>query len=194
MIVESVKFIKSSQKAKDCPQTDIPEFTFIGRSNVGKSSLINMLAKKKIAKVSGNPGKTLLINHFLINNNWFLVDLPGYGYAKISKKEKRKIENIIVDYFKNRVNLSLTFVLIDIRHDPQLIDLDFINWLSNNNVNFKIIFTKADKLKTNQKEEKVKKYIKALIKKIKISPENIISSSKLKLGREEIMNLIYSEL
>ncbi len=194
MIVESVKFIKSSPKAKECPQTDIPEFTFIGRSNVGKSSLINMLAKKKIAKVSGNPGKTLLINHFLINNNWFLVDLPGYGYAKISKKEKRKIENIIVDYFKNRVNLSLTFVLIDIRHDPQLIDLDFINWLSNNNVNFKIIFTKADKLKTNQKEEKVKKYIKALIKKIKISPENIISSSKLKLGREEIMNLIYSEL
>ena len=194
MIVESVKFIKSSPKAKECPQTDIPEFTFIGRSNVGKSSLINMLAKKKIAKVSGNPGKTLLINHFLINNNWFLVDLPGYGYAKISKKEKRKIENIIVDYFKNRVNLSLTFVLIDIRHDPQLIDLDFINWLSKNNVNFKIIFTKADKLKTNQKEEKVKKYIKALIKKIKISPENIISSSKLKLGREEIMNLIYSEL
>ncbi len=193
MIVESVKFIKSSQKAKDCPQTDIPEFTFIGRSNVGKSSLINMLAKKKIAKVSGNPGKTLLINHFLINNNWFLVDLPGYGYAKISKKEKKKIENIIVDYFKNRVNLSLTFVLIDIRHDPQLIDLDFINWLSKNNVNFKIIFTKADKLKTNQKEEKVKKYIKALIEKIKISPENIISSSKLKLGREEIMNLIYSE-
>jgi GTP-binding protein len=194
MIVKSVKFIKSSPKAKECPQTDIPEFTFIGRSNVGKSSLINMLAKKKIAKVSGNPGKTLLINHFLINNNWFLVDLPGYGYAKISKKEKRKIENIIVDYFKNRVNLSLTFVLIDIRHDPQLIDLDFINWLSNNNVNFKIIFTKADKLKTNQKEEKVKKYIKALIEKIKISPENIISSSKLKLGREEIMNLIYSEL
>ena len=194
MIVESVKFIKSSQKAKDCPQTDIPEFTFIGRSNVGKSSLINMLAKKKIAKVSGNPGKTLLINHFLINNNWFLVDLPGYGYAKISKKEKKKIENIIVDYFKNRVNLSLTFVLIDIRHDPQLIDLDFINWLSKNNVNFKIIFTKADKLKANQKEEKVKKYIKTLIEKIKISPENIISSSKLKLGREEIMNLIYSEL
>jgi len=194
MIVESVKFIKSSQKAKDCPQTDIPEFTFIGRSNVGKSSLINMLAKKKIAKVSGNPGKTLLINHFLINNNWFLVDLPGYGYAKISKKEKKKIENIIVDYFKNRVNLSLTFVLIDIRHDPQLIDLDFINWLSKNNVNFKIIFTKADKLKANQKEEKVKKYIKVLFEKIKISPENIISSSKLKLGREEIMNLIYSEL
>ena len=193
MIVESVKFIKSSQKAKDCPQTDIPEFTFIGRSNVGKSSLINMLAKKKIAKVSGNPGKTLLINHFLINNNWFLVDLPGYGYAKISKKEKKKIENIIVDYFKNRVNLSLTFVLIDIRHDPQLIDLDFINWLSKNNVNFKIIFTKADKLKANQKEEKVKKYIKVLFEKIKISPENIISSSKLKLGREGIMDLIYSE-
>ncbi len=194
MIVESVKFIKSSSKAKDCPQTDIPEFTFIGRSNVGKSSLINMLAKKKIAKVSGNPGKTLLINHFLVNNNWFLVDLPGYGYAKISKKEKKKIENVIVDYFKNRVNLSLTFVLIDIRHELQIIDLEFINWLSNNNINFKIIFTKADKLKTSQKDEKAKKYIKILFEKIKISPENIISSSKLKLGREEIMNLIYSEL
>lgn len=194
MIFESVKFIKSSLKAKDCPQKDIPEFTFIGRSNVGKSSLINMVTKKKIAKVSGNPGKTLLINHFLINNNWYLVDLPGYGYAKISKKEKRKIKNIIVDYFKNRVNLLLTFVLIDIRHELQTIDLDFIEWLSNNNINFKIIFTKADKLKTNQKDEKAKKYIKTLFKKIKISPENIISSSKSKLGREEIINLIYSEL
>ena len=194
MIFESVKFIKSSLKAKDCPQKDIPEFTFIGRSNVGKSSLINMVSKKKIAKVSGNPGKTLLINHFLINNNWYLVDLPGYGYAKISKKEKRKIKNIIVDYFKNRVNLLLTFVLIDIRHELQTIDLDFIEWLSNNNINFKIIFTKADKLKTNQKDEKAKKYIKTLLEKTKICPENIISSSKLKLGREEIINLIYSEL
>ena len=123
-----------------------------------------------------------------------MVDLPGYGYAKISKKEKKKIENIIVDYFKNRVNISLTFVLIDIRHDPQLIDLDFISWLSNNNINFKIVFTKADKLNTNQKDEKAKKYIKILFEKIKISPENITTSSKLKLGREEIMNLIYSEL
>lgn len=194
MIFESVKFIKSSLKAKDCPQKDIPEFTFIGRSNVGKSSLINMVSKKKIAKVSGNPGKTLLINHFLINNNWHLVDLPGYGYANISKKEKRKIKNIIVDYFKNRVNLLLTFVLIDIRHELQTIDLDFIEWLSNHKINFKIIFTKADKLKTNQKDEKAKKYIKTLLEKTKICPENIISSSKLKLGREEIINLIYSEL
>jgi len=194
MIFESVKFIKSSLTAKDCPQKDIPEFTFIGRSNVGKSSLINMVTKKKIAKISGNPGKTLLINHFLINNNWHLVDLPGYGYANISKKEKRKIKNIIVDYFKNRVNLLLTFVLIDIRHELQTIDLDFIEWLSNHKINFKIIFTKADKLKTNQKDEKAKKYIKTLLEKTKICPENIISSSKLKLGREEIINLIYSEL
>ena len=194
MIIKSAKFIKSSLKAIDCPETDIHEFTFIGRSNVGKSSLINMLINKKIAKVSRNPGKTLLINHFLINNNWFLVDLPGYGYAKISKKEKRKIENIIIDYFKNRTNLSLTFVLIDIRHEPQLIDLDFISWLSNNNINFKIIFTKADKLKPNQKDKKVKKYLKILFEKIKISPENITCSSKLRLGRDEIMNLIHSEL
>ena len=194
MIIKTTEFIKSSSNCKECPQTNIPEFSFIGRSNVGKSSLINMITKKKIAKVSRNPGKTLLINHFLINNNWFLVDLPGYGYANISKKEKRKIENIITDYFKNRDNLLLTFILIDIRHEPQIIDLDFIIWLSNNNINFKIIFTKEDKLNANLKDKKIKKYLNILFEKTKISPENIISSSKLKLGRKEIINFIYSEL
>ena len=194
MIIKTTEFIKSSSNWKECPQTNIPEFSFIGRSNVGKSSLINMITKKKIAKVSRNPGKTLLINHFLINNNWFLVDLPGYGYANISKKEKRKIENIITDYFKNRDNLLLTFILIDIRHEPQIIDLDFIIWLSNNNINFKIIFTKEDKLNANLKDKKIKKYLNILFEKTKISPENIISSSKLKSGRKEIINFIYSEL
>ena len=194
MIIKTTEFIKSSSNCKECPQTNIPEFSFIGRSNVGKSSLINMITKKKIAKVSRNPGKTLLINHFLINNNWFLVDLPGYGYANISKKEKRKIENIITDYFKNRDNLLLTFILIDIRHEPQIIDLDFMSWLSNNNINFKIIFTKEDKLKARDKEEKIKKYLNILFEKIKISPKNTISSSKLKSGRKEIINFIYSEL
>mgnify|MGYP005724634151 FL=1 len=147
MIIKSSNFIKSSSKAIDCPNNDIPEFVFIGRSNVGKSSLINMLTQnKKLAKISGNPGKTLLINHFFINNNWYLVDLPGYGYAKISKKEKKKIKNIILDYFTNRNKITMTFLLIDLRLDPQQIDIEFMNWLDKKNINFKIIFTKEDKL------------------------------------------------
>ena len=155
MIIKSSNFIKSSSKTIDCPQNNIPEFAFIGRSNVGKSSLINMLTQnKKLAKISGNPGKTLLINHFFINNNWYLVDLPGYGYAKISKKEKKKIESIIVDYFTNRNKITITFLLIDIRLDPQQIDTEFMEWLSENSINFKIIFTKEDKLKVTQKEKK----------------------------------------
>jgi GTP-binding protein len=145
---------------------------------------------KKLAKISGNPGKTLLINHFLINNNWFLVDLPGYGYAKISKKEKKKIENIIVDYFTNRMNISITFVLIDIRLHPQEIDIEFMNWLKKNNINFKIIFTKEDKLKLIEKCEKAKKYIETIFTKLKISPEYIVSSSKTKKGRNELLDLI----
>lgn len=195
MIIKSSNFIKSSSTTIDCPKNDTPEFAFIGRSNVGKSSLINMLTKnKKLAKISGNPGKTLLINHFLINNNWYLVDLPGYGYAKISKKEKRKIEKIIVDYFTNRNKITRTFLLIDIRLDPQKIDIEFMNWLYINNINFKIIFTKEDKLKVTQKENKAKNYIEGIFTKIKIYPEFIVSSSKTKKGREEILNLIYSEL
>ena len=195
MIIKSSNFIKSSSKTIECPKNDIPEFAFIGRSNVGKSSLINMLTQnKKLAKISGNPGKTLLINHFLINKNWFLVDLPGYGYAKISKKEKKKIENIIIDYFTQRVNISLTFVLIDIRLKPQLIDIEFMNWLSNNNIKFKIIFTKEDKLKLNQKNENASKYINEVFQKLKIYPEFVVSSSKTKKGRNEISNLILSEI
>lgn len=195
MIIKSSDFIKSSSKSIECPKNDIPEFAFIGRSNVGKSSLINMLTQnKKLAKISGNPGKTLLINHFLINKNWFLVDLPGYGYAKISKKEKKKIENIIIDYFTQRVNISLTFVLIDIRLKPQLIDIEFMNWLSNNNIRFKIIFTKEDKLKLNQKNENASKYINEVFQKLKIYPEFVVSSAKTKKGRNEISNLILSEI
>ena len=195
MIIKSSDFIKSSSKTIECPKNDIPEFAFIGRSNVGKSSLINMLTQnKKLAKISGNPGKTLLINHFLINKNWFLVDLPGYGYAKISKKEKKKIENIIIDYFTQRVNISLTFVLIDIRLKPQLIDIEFMNWLSNNNIRFKIIFTKEDKLKLNQKNENASKYINEVFQKLKIYPEFVVSSAKTKKGRNEISNLILSEI
>ena len=195
MIIKSSNFIKSSSKTIDCPQNNIPEFAFIGRSNVGKSSLINALTQnKKLAKISGNPGKTLLINHFFINNNWYLVDLPGYGYAKISKKEKKKIESIIVDYFTNRNKITITFLLIDIRLDPQQIDTEFMEWLSENSINFKIIFTKEDKLKVTQKEKKAENYITEIFKKIKIHPEFIVSSSKTKKGRDEILNFIYSDL
>ena len=191
MEIKSSNFIKSSAAAKDCPIKELTEFAFIGRSNVGKSSLINMLTQnKKLAKISGTPGKTLLINHFLINNNWFLVDLPGYGYAKTSKKEKKKIENIIVDYFTNRTSNSLTIVLIDIRLDPQKIDIEFMNWLFKNNILFKIIFTKIDKLKKTEKEEKPNNYINKITNTIKTSPGHIVSSSKDKIGRKEILEQI----
>ena len=192
MEIKSSVFIKSSTTAKDCPSKELTEFAFIGRSNDGKSSLINMLTQnKKLAKISGTPGKTLLINHFLINNNWFLVDLPGYGYAKTSKKEKKKIENIIIDYFTNRPSITLTFVLIDIRLDPQKIDIEFMNWLHENNILFKIIFTKSDKLNKSEKESKAGNYIIEIINSIKISPDCIVSSSKDKIGRKEILNEIH---
>ena len=195
MIIKSTAFIKSSSSCSECPTNDIPEFAFIGRSNVGKSSLINMLTlTKKLAKISGNPGKTLLINHFLINKNWFLVDLPGYGYAKISKKEKRKIKNIIIDYFTRRSNITLTFLLVDIRHNPQQIDLEFMDWLNKNNIDFKLIFTKDDKLKISENEKKATNYIEIIYKQFLIKPEFIISSSKTKKGREKILNLIFSKI
>ena len=195
MIIKSTAFIKSSSSCSECPTNDIPEFAFIGRSNVGKSSLINMLTlTKKLAKISGNPGKTLLINHFLINKNWFLVDLPGYGYAKISKKEKRKIKNIIIDYFTSRSNITLTFLLVDIRHNPQQIDLEFMDWLDKNNIDFKLIFTKDDKLKISENEKKATNYIEIIYKQFLIKPEFIISSSKTKKGREKILNSIFSKI
>ena len=195
MIIKTSSFIKSSSKSVNCPDNNIPEFAFIGRSNVGKSSLINMLTQnKKLAKISGNPGKTLLINHFFINNNWYLVDLPGYGYAKISKKEKKKIENIIVDYFTNRNKITMTFLLIDLRHEPQQIDIEFMSWLNKKNIKFKIIFTKEDKLKVTQKENKAENYIQNTFKETNIFPEFIISSSKTKKGRNKILKLICSDL
>jgi len=195
MIIKTSSFIKSSSKSVNCPDNNIPEFAFIGRSNVGKSSLINMLTQnKKLAKISGNPGKTLLINHFFINNNWYLVDLPGYGYAKISKKEKKKIENIIIDYFTNRNKITMTFLLIDLRLEPQQIDIEFMSWLNKKNIQFKIIFTKEDKLKVTQKKNKAENYIQNTFKETDICPEFIISSSKTKKGRNKILKLIYSDL
>ena len=195
MKIQSYSFVKSSSKATECPPNIYPEFAFIGRSNVGKSSLINTLTgNKKLAKISGTPGKTLLINHFLINNNWYLVDLPGFGYAKASKKEKRKIEEIISNYFYNRTNINLTYLLIDIRLKPQNIDIEFMLWLNENNLLFKLIFTKSDKLNKKEIEINPKNYMIDLFEKTGIQPEYFISSSKTKLGREEILKDISSEI
>ena len=194
MKISSSVFIKSSSNSSECPNENLPEFAFIGRSNVGKSSLINYLSgSKKLAKISATPGKTLLINHFLINNKWYLVDLPGFGYAKRSKKEIKKIENIIRDYFYQRKNITLTYVLIDVRLEPQKIDLEFMQWLSNNNIFFKIIFTKSDKLSKNQLELNPQKYLEKLFENLRIQPEYFISSSKSKNGKELILNDILSE-
>ena len=195
MKITSSSFIKSSSKSQDCPDQKFNEYAFIGRSNVGKSSLINLLTNsKKLAKISGTPGKTLLINHFIINKKWFLVDLPGYGFTRKSKKEKRIIEEIITDYFLNRNNINLTFVLIDIRLKPQKIDLEFMLWLNQNNIQFKIIFTKADKLNKKEFIENPDKYLEILFHEIGSHPEHFISSSKSKLGREEILNSISSQI
>ena len=148
MNIKSAKFIVSNQNVKDCPKSDLPEYAFIGRSNVGKSSLINMLTNnKKLAKTSSKPGKTRLINHFLIDSSWHLVDLPGYGYARASKSEKKNFQKLITDYFINRNQLISAFILVDVRHEAQKIDIEFMRWLTINKIAFSIVFTKIDKLK-----------------------------------------------
>ncbi len=178
---------------EDCPATELPEYAFIGRSNVGKSSLINMLTgRKKLAKTSSTPGKTQLINHFLINDSWYIVDLPGYGWAQVSKTEKAKWKKMTERYFFDRSNLSNVFVLVDIRHDAQKIDLNFINWLGEAGVPFSIIFTKADKLSKNLVEANVAKYKKVLLKDWDELPPIFVSSSTKELGKENILDFIHS--
>ena len=195
MEIKKVIFEKSSPNIENCPKGNLYEIAFIGRSNVGKSSLINTLTgSKKLAKISGTPGKTLLINHFIINNNWYLVDLPGFGYAKASKKEKRKIEEIISNYFYNRGHINLTYLLIDSRLKPQNIDIEFMLWLNENNLLFKLIFTKSDKLNKKEIEINPENYLLDLYEKTGIQPEYFISSSKTKLGREAILKDISSEI
>ena len=169
----------------------LPEYAFIGRSNVGKSSLINMITnQKKLAKTSSTPGKTQLINHFLINDSWHIVDLPGYGYAKTSKTNKKEFKKIINNYFKQRDQLVSAFILIDIRHNPLKIDLDFMIWLVNNEISFSIVFTKADKLTPIELENNLSNYKKELEKTWEILPEIFISSSKKNIGKEEILSYI----
>jgi len=159
MRIKTARFIISNSEVKKCPQSPLPEYAFIGRSNVGKSSLINSLCNQKsLAKTSSRPGKTQLINHFLINENWHLVDLPGYGYARVSKAKKKVFQSFITNYFRERKQLISAFVLIDIRHQPQEIDLKFIEWLGNNEIPFALVFTKADKLKPQAATRNLEQY------------------------------------
>ncbi len=191
MKIHSSEFYTSSGKVSECPDKNLPEFAFIGRSNVGKSSLINSLCNKKsIAKTSSKPGKTLLINHFIINNSFFIVDLPGYGFAKVSKKEKEKIKNLHESYFKNRKQLFSALLLIDIRLEPQKIDLEFMEYINKLFVPFILIFTKCDKLKKSEINQKTKVYSKEIERNWETSPQIIVSSAKSKIGLEDILKFI----
>ena len=191
MKIHSSEFYTSSAKVSECPEKNLPEFAFIGRSNVGKSSLINSLCNKKsIAKTSSKPGKTLLINHFIINNSFFIVDLPGYGFAKVSKKEKEKIKNLHKDYFKKRKQLFSALLLIDIRLKPQKIDLEFMKYINKLFVPFILIFTKCDKLNEGEIHQKIKEYSEEINRNWETSPQIIISSAKNRIGLEEILNFI----
>ena len=203
MTIKTAEYIISSAKVEQCPKSDIPEYAFIGRSNVGKSSLINMLAdNNKLAKTSAKPGKTVLINHFLINcapegkmtspadAPCFLVDLPGYGYAKRSKKDQEAFEHMITSYILEREQMTLLFLLIDVRLEPQKIDLEFIEWLGENGIPFAIIFTKADKVSKGKIGGSVKHYMKVLSKQWEELPPYFVTSSENRTGKEEVLNYI----
>lgn len=192
MIIKNAQYEISNAKASQCPDINVPEYAFIGRSNVGKSSLINMLTRRNsLAKTSQKPGKTLLINHFSINNGeWYIVDLPGYGYAARSKDARDKIGLIIKDYVLNRRQMTCLFVLLDIRHDPQKIDLEFLNFLGENGVPFAIIFTKADKIGPVAAERNVDSYKKVLKKSWEELPPIFVTSSEKGTGRDEVLDFI----
>ncbi|MDA9125657.1 ribosome biogenesis GTP-binding protein YihA/YsxC [Flavobacteriaceae bacterium] len=191
MQIKSAEFVISNQEVAKCPTNKLPEYAFIGRSNVGKSSLINMLTNQKsLAKTSGRPGKTQLINHFLINKNWFLVDLPGYGYARVSKSAKKTFQKFITAYFRERKQLISAFVLVDIRHAPQTVDLAFMQWLGEHNIPFSIIFTKADKLRPKAIEDHITKYKNILLKSWEEFPNYFITSSTNYTGKDALLNYI----
>lgn len=195
MNIKEVEFIASYPKESVCPKDGKPEFAFIGRSNVGKSSLINMLTNKKgLAKVSVTPGKTQLLNYFEINAKWYLVDLPGYGYARTSKDKKATFGKMIRGYLGDRIALVVAFVLIDARHELQKIDKEFLDWCGENQVPFSIIFTKADKLSKQQVQTNVKAILSELLKTWNELPPHFISSSETKQGREDILNYIESTM
>ncbi|WP_338768690.1 ribosome biogenesis GTP-binding protein YihA/YsxC [Bernardetia sp. ABR2-2B] len=191
MQVNTAKFLESNPSVKTCPSPHMPEYAFIGRSNVGKSSLINaMTNRKSLAKTSSTPGKTQLINHFLINESWYLVDLPGYGWAKVSKSQRRDFEGLITEYLSERENLVVTFVLVDIRHEPQAIDLEFFAWLGENQIPFAIIFTKSDKLNNSKLVASLDRYETVLKSAWEALPPNFITSAVKNEGTEDILAYI----
>jgi GTP-binding protein len=193
MMVKDVQFVMSNSDVAKCPKADKPEYAFIGRSNVGKSSLINMLVnKKKLAKTSSTPGKTQLINHFLVDENWYLVDLPGYGYAKVPKAQKQKFERMISNYILQRTNLVSVFVLVDVRHTPQQIDLEFMEWLGMSNIPFAMVFTKLDKLKRSEIDGKLKKYREKMLETWEELPVQFLTSAESTAGKTELLEYIDS--
>jgi GTP-binding protein len=193
MKIKSAEFVVSNSEVEKCPKNNLPEYAFIGRSNVGKSSLINMLTdRKSLAKTSGRPGKTQLINHFIINKEWYLVDLPGYGYARVSKSSKKKFQKFITDYFEKRAQLISAFVLVDIRHKPQPIDLEFMQYMGESSIPFGIIFTKADKLKPGAIARQVKDYCDVLLKTWEEVPQCFVTSSSKSIGKDDVLEHIGS--
>ena len=191
MVIKSAEFVISNRQVSKCPTTGLPEYAFIGRSNVGKSSLINMLTGRKgLAMTSQKPGKTQLINHFIINDAWYLVDLPGYGYARLSKDGREKLKKMIEDYTLERKELICLFVLVDARHNPQKIDLEFIEWLGEEGVPFALVFTKADKLTKGKLAANIEGYKARLRQQWEELPPLFITSSEERLGREELLDYI----
>ncbi len=191
MIIKSAEFMLSNTDYKLCPQEVMPEYAFIGRSNVGKSSLINMLTNRKgLAMTSSKPGKTMLINHFLINGDWYLVDLPGYGYARRSKENREQLQKLIEDYILEREMLTSLFVLVDSRHEPQKIDLEFMEWLGENGIPFSIVFTKGDKQGPMRLQQNVEEYKTKLLESWEELPPIFVTSSEKNLGRDELLNYI----
>lgn len=191
MEIKSAEFVISNTDIKKCPSDSLPEYAFIGRSNVGKSSLINMLTNRKgLAMTSSKPGKTLLINHFVINNSWYLVDLPGYGYASTSKVQRERLKTMLESYILQRKELTSLFVLLDSRHEPQKIDMEFMEWLGVNGVPFSIVFTKIDKLSKTKLADNVSVYKDALLKTWEELPPIFVTSSEKSQGKDEILEYI----
>jgi len=191
MKIKTAKFVISNTDVSKCPEERIPEYAFIGRSNVGKSSLINMLTNhKKLAKISGKPGKTQLINHFLINDNWFLVDLPGYGYAKVSKSKRQSFQDFIKDYFLQREQLVCSFILVDSRHEPQKIDLEFMQFLGENGIPFCLVFTKSDKMGDTKLQKNLINYKNKILESWESIPTHFVTSSETSMGKEDLLNFI----
>ncbi|UYQ92036.1 ribosome biogenesis GTP-binding protein YihA/YsxC [Chitinophaga horti] len=191
MIIKSAEYIISSPDWEKCPAPDLPEYAFIGRSNVGKSSLINMLTgREKLAKTSGTPGKTQLINHFLINKQWYIVDLPGYGFAKVSQSQRRQWSQMIENYLRKRTNLVNIFVLIDSRHTPQQIDIDFVNQLGEWQVPFSLVFTKADKSTQLEVSRNIKAFLNKLRENWEFLPAHYVTSTVKRMGRDKILEFV----